>query len=609
MPETTLRTNSLALYKTRPARITSIGKKKLDIKLEGGETLSVRHKDVTLLHPGPLESLADLDAPTGEIKTAWELLAGETTTLAELTELAHGEFTPAAAWATWQQVADGLYFSGEPDDITVHTAESVAAEQEARAAKAAEAEAWEAFLERVQDGRFAPEDNRYLQEVAAVAMGQQEKSRVLRELGRSETPENAHDLLLSLGYWEPSVNPYPTRIGVITTPPEASLPSLPEEERRDLTHLTAVAIDDKGSTDADDALSWEDGILWVHVADVAALVTPDSEADLEARARGANLYLPEGTLPMLPDPATETLALGMDEVSPALSFGIELDDKGDIVDLEIMPSWVKIRRTSYDEAENRLDEPPFRQLYAIAQRHAAKRRQNGAIVIDLPEVQVKVDEAGQVEIRPLPHLRSRDLVQEAMLIAGEAVARYAQTRRIPLPYTSQEPPDEIDQSEDTLSNMMARRRSMTASQQSLVPGPHAGLGMEIYVQATSPLRRYLDLVVHQQLRAYLRGQPLLDEQAMTTRIGAAAAVTGDVRWAERQSNRHWTMVYLLQNPEWQGEGIVVDRRGKRDVILIPALDLETRIYSKKEQALDTAVTVQLKSVNLAQLEAHFRYAK
>ena len=53
--------------------------------------------------------------------------------------------------------------------------------------------------------------------------------------------------------------------------------------------------------------------------------------------------------------------------------------------------------------------------------------------------------------------------------------------------------------------MFARRRTMTASQPSSQPGRHAGLGLDQYVQATSPLRRYLDLVVHQQLRAFLAG--------------------------------------------------------------------------------------------------------
>lgn len=67
-----------------------------------------------------------------------------------------------------------------------------------------------------------------------------------------------------------------------------------------------------------------------------------------------------------------------------------------------------------------------------------------------------------------------------------------------------------------------------------------------------PLRRYLDLVVHQQLRAHLRAEAGLSEQALMERVGAADAVSGSVRWAERNAINHWTLVYLQQNPDWQG---------------------------------------------------------
>lgn len=122
-------------------------------------------------------------------------------------------------WAIWQAVNDGLHFSGTLEAITVHTPEEVAAATEARAAKAAEAQMWDAFAQRVNQGMFLPQDGRFLQEIAAVAMGQQERSQVLRQLNQSETPENAHALLLKLGYWDETVNPS-SRIGVTTSQPD-----------------------------------------------------------------------------------------------------------------------------------------------------------------------------------------------------------------------------------------------------------------------------------------------------------------------------------------------------------------------------------------------------
>ena len=79
------------------------------------------------------------------METAWELLAGETTDLAELTELIYESFTPKTAWATWRWVADGLYFNGSPTSIVVHQPEQVESIRNNRAAKEAERQAWEAF--------------------------------------------------------------------------------------------------------------------------------------------------------------------------------------------------------------------------------------------------------------------------------------------------------------------------------------------------------------------------------------------------------------------------------------------------------------------------------
>jgi exoribonuclease-2 len=595
--------HSLVLYKNRPARVLQTGER-LEIEVEGGKSLKVRAKDIMLLHPGPIESLGDLQSQEGDLETAWELLAGSTTNLAELTELAYGDYTPAAAWDAWQLVSDGLYFRGTPDAIEARTEDDVERERAARAARAAEKQAWEAFLDRLRTGATVPEDERYLKELDDRALGTRPDSRILRELGSSDSPEKAHALLLKLKRWDYRVNPYPQRASIIMSPPAVELPSLPDEKRRDLTHLPAFAIDDEGNRDPDDALSLESHRLWVHVADVAALVTPDSPADLEARARGANLYLPELTVTMLPLEATRQLGLGLADVSPALSFGLDLSDDGTLQDVEVVPSWVRVTRLTYAEVNDRLEEEPFRELYRLARLSEERRRENDAVFIELPEIKISVDH-GQVSIQPLPPLPSRMLVTEAMVMAGEAVARFAVERGLPFPFTTQVPPDSYERPE-SLADMFAVRRTLKRSQQTSIPAPHAGLGLDVYARATSPLRRYLDLVVHQQLRAYLRGEETLGEQEVLERVGAAEAVTGSARLAERQARRHWTLVYLLQHPEWRGEGVVVERRGARSTVLIPALSLEVQMPLGEDIPLDTTVSLISTGVNLTELEASFR---
>lgn len=595
--------DSLVLYKVRPARVVSIGEK-IEIELDGGQSKRVRAKDVELIHPGPLRNLSELAPQEGELTEAWELLEGSETTLKDLAELAFNVFTPATAWAAWQLVAEGLTFSGRPHAIQARTRELVEREQAERAAKAAAERDWQAFLERMAAAHPAPEDAQRLSEVERLAHGQSEHSRILEALGHQQTPGNAHRTLITVGYWERNHNPYPVRCGAPTRDPDLPVPVLPEEKRIDLTHLPAYAIDDEGNQDPDDALSLDGDRLWVHVADVAALIAPESELEREARSRGANLYLPERVINMLPGAVTEQLGLGLQAVSPALSFGFRCTSEGDIQDIEVCRSWVRVERLSYDAVELQLDSPPFSAIRAITNRFRARRSAHGATSLELPEVSVRVID-GQVIIRPLPKLSSRAMVMDAMLMAGEAVARFCLLHDLPIPFATQAPPETGDEATD-LAGMFARRRCFKPTRLSIEPEPHAGLGLTLYTRATSPLRRYSDLLVHQQIRAWLSGRAPLSAQQVIERSGEADTATVAIRRGERLSNQHWKLLFLGDNAAWRGEGVVVGREDRKVVLLLPELAMEARVRVRDEVALNQRLRVAVNEVDIPELTASFR---
>ena len=627
MNEPSFPIDSLVLYKRRPARVVKTGER-LEIEMSDGNRARVRSKDIALLHPGPLRSLGQLQPQSGEVELAWQILleGGGAQSLAELAELIYGECTPATAWAAWGWVEDGQYFYGGPEAVTARTQAEVESERALRKARQAEGQAWSSFLERARAGRVSAQDDaKYLRELENLAYGRSRESKLLHELGRSERPENAHSLLLEWKAWDEVINPYPVRLGLSTRQPDCDLPALPEEERLDLTHLAAFAIDDRGNQDPDDAVSLVEcrqdesgnflgGRLWVHVADAAALAPPDSPADLEARGRGATLYLPEGPVLMLPAEAIHSLGLGLDEVSPALSFGIELDQEAGPTALEIRPSWVRARRLSYEQAEELIDCEPLSSLDCLAQAYQRRRQADGAFLLDLPEVMMRVSD-GEVIIEPIKRLRSRDLVREAMLMAGEAAAQFAIQHNIPFPFVMQEAFNTAAMKEsnatsvfpDSLARRFAQRRMLKRSQVSSLPGRHAGVGLEAYCRATSPLRRYLDLVAHQQLRAWLSGKPVLTDQALLERLGASEAITGTIAQAEMLSRRHWTLVHLQRHPEWRGKGVLVEKTDRRGIVLIPGLALEAPLQLRDDRPLDSVLTLRIGWINLAELEVHFVY--
>ncbi len=600
---TVLRTDSLVLYKSRPARVLSITDK-IEIELQDGSSKRVRSKDIALLHPGPVGSLSGLAPQTGEIQEAWELVADGGTDIAELSELIFDGYTPASAWATWELVREGLYFSGTPDAIRARSAEQVEQDRREREAKASAERAWSEFLGRLETGNLIEEDRKRLSEVEMLALRKREKSRIMQELGYQQTPEHAHRLLARVGYWQPHHNPYPGRMGVNTAVADAAVAPLADEQRRDLTHLPAYAIDDEGNQDPDDAISLDGDRIWVHIADVAALITPDSAADIEARERGANLYIPEGIVYMLPPAVTERLGLGLDETSCALSVGLSINAEGQVENVELTPSRISVTRLSYGEVEARMGEEPFAQLAVVTKRFRDRRRRAGAASIDLPEVRVQVAD-GRVVIRPLPSCASRDMVTDAMLMAGQAVAGLAVENHIPIPFATQPAPEKPQQPAD-MAGMYAYRKLFKPSRLTTQPEPHAGLGLTLYTRATSPLRRYSDLLVHQQLRAWLRGTEMLSLQQITERIGVADLASVNIRKAERMSNRHWTLVYLMQHPDWRGPGVVVERDAHKCTLILPDLGLETRVRFRDEPSMNAQRKLVVREVDLADLTAYFQ---
>ncbi len=591
------------LYKIRPAVVASVGDK-IEIRFEDGKTKRVRDKDISLLHPGPGVDLGALDAGEGNLEEAWELLEGEQASLEEVAELVYGEYTPASAWGVWQLLRDGLYFEGSVRSIRGRKAQAVADDRAARERKAREAQEWADFLERVQQGKLEEADRSRLGEVERVALGQTAKSRVLSALNITESPESAHAFLLRCGYWPASYNPWPARQGANLESPDLPVPPLVDEPRRDLTHLESWAIDDEGNTDPDDAISLDGERIWVHVADVAALVKPDSHLDLAARSRSANLYLPEGMVQMLPPVTTDLLGLGLQEESVALSFGFKLNDAAEVTDIEITPSRVRVQRISYEAAEQRLKEAAFAPLLAITRRYREARLARNAAQINLPEVSVKVVD-GEVQIRPLPRLASRQMVTDAMLMAGEAAARFAEANGISIPYAVQPEPQEIRHPE-TLSESHAYRRLFKPSNAAMSAGRHFGLGLDYYARTTSPLRRYMDLVVHQQLRAFVTGATPLDKEKVTERVAEAGAVGGIIRRAERLSNLHWKLIWLKEQEHWQGEAVILALEERKAVVMIPQLALETRIRRTEDMQLDQTVKLQVQEVDVPAQAVYFR---
>ena len=325
--------------------------------------------------------------------------------------------------------------------------------------------------------------------------------------------------------------------------------------RTDLRHIDFVTIDGSDARDFDDAVHAErtdDGwLLHVAIADVSWYVRPGSGLDREARERGNSCYFPLSVEPMLPEALSNDLcSLRPEEDRFVLAAKLSISSRGAVTNAEFMTGVIRSRaRLTYETVQAALDGaatdmfpallPMVRELAGLAEILRAVRMRRGALDMDIPEPAYDVDGKGRVlAIRKAKTLFSHKLIEECMLAANEAVARFLVSKDLPFPCRIHPDPDPerletlfttlhsaslpaemlalipakptpaaikplLDAARDTpqafVVNRMVLRAMMQARYEPEVSG-HFGLASEAYCHFTSPIRRYADLVTHRAVR-------------------------------------------------------------------------------------------------------------
>ncbi len=392
--------------------------------------------------------------------------------------------------------------------------------------------------------------------------------------------------------------------------------------RTDLTNLEIFSIDDAETLDIDDALSLEilpngNKRLGIHIASPASAFEYDSVLEREARARGTSLYLPDGRIPMLPAILSENaLSLMEGQRRPAVSFFLTYDEADNIVDREIVRSIVCSKhRLTYDSAEQMIEfgnddlSDKLRAILEITETSGASRRASGAIDVNLPEYKVVLHkETGRYELHHVDNgMMSRGLVAECMILANAFVADFCAEHEIPALYRTQPSPsglptaDELDAMPNDYIRAISQRRCMQPAVSSMTPSKHAGLGLERYLQATSPLRRYGDLITHYQIESFIEtGTPRFDAEAFATALTAVEGPLSSARAASNEANQYAVHAYLQQEREQTFEAMIVQYNPERpDHPQIMLLKTQTRatITLRKKLVPGTLINVRVDHVN------------
>ncbi|MEM7579207.1 MAG: ribonuclease R family protein [Cyanobacteria bacterium P01_A01_bin.80] len=601
--------------------------------------------------PGFLQQVESYLDPSS-LEVAWELLSEDSAsaTPEEMANLLFSQAEPPQVYAAHCLLSDDkIYFKQKGDGYEPRSASAVAERKHQLEVEALKARGQQEFLQRVQqalDGEaveWQKHDKHRLEALEkyaalladvtrggvkydSLAQAYPPPAQVLETmtmLERTATPQGAFGLLVDLGWWSPNENlflrrssvpvQFPTKVLDVAHERLNSPPPDPDQNRLDLTHLKVYTVDDETTTEIDDGLSWEmlpdnRERLWVHIADPTRWLVPEDELDLDARKRGSTVYLPTGMIPMFPEIlATGPMSLVQGEICCALSFGIILDETGGVEDYSIHASLIKpTYRLTYEDVDDILEsgvreEPEIAALGKWAKKRRSWRFEQGAISINMPEATIKVKD-DEVNIDLLDDSRSRQLVAEMMILAGEVAARYGKTHNIPLPFRGQ-PQPELPPEEELLLlpagfvRSCAMRRCMPKSEMSISPLRHAGLGLETYTQATSPIRRYSDLLTHFQIKAHLRGDVLpFSADGLKEVMMSVTSITQEVVMVERQTNRYWALEYLRRHLDkaWDTTVLMWLREDSNlALILLEDLGLQLPMFFKRAVNLGEEILVKV----------------
>ena len=354
--------------------------------------------------------------------------------------------------------------------------------------------------------------------------------------------------------------------------------------RKDMTALPLMTIDGQGTLDYDDAISIEKRgdqyFIGVHIIDVGHFIKKGDPIDQEACSRGSSTYMPDRKIPMLPPQLAEGLcSLRASEIRPAISIMAKLGPAAEILDFEVFPSIVSVKQqlTYYDVNLMADENPDILMLRDIAHSLRKGRLARGAIQIWLPDINVMIGDEGEVIVSTINRdSPARVIVEELMILANGLMARFLAEHGMPAVFRSQPDPRErlYRGNNGTLYQNYAQRKLLSRVVLGNTPERHAGLGTDAYVTATSPIRKYFDLVTQRQIRAIFDLETPYSADDLNHLLQILEVPMSNVMGVQMRRKRYWLLKYLEDKIGGKHQAIVLHKRRNSYQVLIPDYMLE-----------------------------------
>lgn len=305
----------------------------------------------------------------------------------------------------------------------------------------------------------------------------------------------------------------------------------------------AFCIDAEDTRDYDDALSLccEGGnwLLGIHVSAVAARLPAKGLLQDEARRRVSSLYATNLVIPMFPPRHSEQgLSLVQGELKPVISLYVTLDKDFNILDKQLKQDTVRINANySYREVDKRIGAEPFNTLNRLSRTLNERRDSQAENQRDRYYRYLRMRD-NSLEINTIDNdSPARQLVEELMILFNSSVADYALQNGVPALYRNvQQWGDPKDQYPATQAYLSTRASF------------HPGIGAKAYLHASSPVRRYVDLLNQANVMAFLANQiPPYSAEFLESEIERIEKRLAMIKETGQLSDRYWWLMFLEEN--------------------------------------------------------------
>tara|TARA_B100001248_G_scaffold123954_1_gene92985 strand:+ start:39728 stop:41614 length:1887 start_codon:yes stop_codon:yes gene_type:complete len=383
--------------------------------------------------------------------------------------------------------------------------------------------------------------------------------------------------------------------------------NLPEINKINLTEISAFTIDDENTKDYDDAISikfHDDYVLIsVHITNFSNLINYMSEPEIFARKNMQTIYSPYGNYNLYSDDIIEQISLIKNNVRDVISIVFKVDKEYKILGYELIKNRILIEENySYTNVEPLINKNEnFQFLKNFTDYQRSKRLINADFVEFNNDISLFLGTDQKLQIK-VSNLESHKVISELMILANSCTADFMQLNNIYSIYRKQD--ESINLIVDSIEshNSFKFFRNVSPIKISTDNGPHCGLGVDNYIQFTSPIRRYHDSIIMRQLNSILDcGDVIFSKDDLENILKSTNSELEISKNKSKNVYKFCALKYLYDNCKYESDVYVYSILKNDYIIYLSELnifDVVSKSQLKKTYKINEKISIKYDFIDL-----------